>query len=124
MNVQEFILRNSDLLPPTNIRATSEDSNNNPAAGFIETTSAPWCTAENQGAPDREQIYVELSFTEKIVVEFLESTGLLHSWVSNFSIQYSQSESGDDFETYGVLETSQVCKCVCVCVDARTHSIQ
>ena len=52
--------------------------------------------------------HVELIFTEPIVVEFLESAGQLDTWVSNFSIQYSQTESGDDFVTYGVLENSQV----------------
>lgn len=113
MNVQEFILRNDELLPPGNIQATSEDSNNNPATGFTDTTSAPWCTAEEEGTSEN---YVELTFTEQVVAEFLESTGLLNSWVSNFSIQYSQSESGEDFKTYGVLENPQVCIFVCVCV--------
>ena len=93
---------------------------NNPVAGFIETTSAPWCTAQGEGIQERMN-YVELTFTERIVVEFLESTGLLESWVSNFSIQYSQSESGEDFITYGVLEAPQVYAYLCVCA---FHSIK
>lgn len=85
----------------------SEDSNNNPATGFVDTTSVPWCTAQGQGAAQVGS-HVELIFTESIVVEFLKSAGLTNTWVSNFSIQYSQTENGDDFMTYGVLEPSQV----------------
>lgn len=106
VNVQEFILRNATLLPPTNIQATSEDTLNNPAMGFIQTTSPPWCTAEGEGTS--QEHHVELTFTEPIVVEFLQSSGLLQSFVSNFSIQYSLSVTGDDFKTYGVLEAHQV----------------
>ena len=85
----------------------SEDSTNNPARGFVDTTSSPWCTAEGQGAAQLGN-HVELTFTESIVVEFFKSEGQLDTWVSNFSIQYSQTESGDNFMTYGVLEPSQV----------------
>ncbi len=107
VNSQEFILRNRDILPVENIRTTSEDSTNNPASGFIDTTSSPWCTAQNQGTAEVGH-HVELIFTESIVVEFFKSAGLIGTWVSNFSIQYSQTVSGDDFITYGVLEASQV----------------
>ena len=110
MNGQDFILRNRDILPLANIRVTSEDARNNPATGFIDTTTAPWCTANNQGSAQIGN-HVELVFTESIVVEFFQSQGLINTHVSNFSIQYSQSESGDDFATYGVLESSQVYKC-------------
>lgn len=73
----------------------------------MDTTTVPWCTALDQGMAEVGN-HVELRFTEPIVVEFLKSAGLLDTWVSNFSIQYSQTDSGDDFMTYGVLEPSQV----------------
>ena len=87
----------------------TEDSNNNPARGFVDTTSSPWCTAQDQGAAQLGN-HVELTFTESIVVEFFKSEGQLDTWVSNFSIQYSLTESGDNFMKYGVLEPSQVTK--------------
>lgn len=107
VNTQEFILRNANLLPETNIEATSEDAINSPAVGFVDTNTAPWCTDHNDGLPGQSN-HIVLTFTEPIVLSFFESKGTLQSWVSNFSIQYSLTESGDDFMTYGVLETPQV----------------
>ena len=115
VNVQQFILRDASLLPRANVIATSEDATNNPGTNFIETTSPPWCTAEGEGVNGRRN-YVELTFTEQIVVEFFESSGLLESWVSNFSIEYSQTVSGEDFVAYGVLETPQVFTYLYVCI--------
>lgn len=89
------------------ITATSEDATNNPATGFVDANSPPWCSSGDEGTSEQGD-YVDLAFSEMVVVEFIESTGLIDSWVSNFSIKYSLSESGDDFMTYGVLETSQV----------------
>ena len=85
----------------------SEDSSNNPSQGFVDTASSIWCTAEGQGSAQLGS-HVELIFTEPIVVEFFKSEGQIDTWVSNFSIQYSTTESGDDFMKYGVLEPSQV----------------
>ena len=107
VNSQDYILGNRDILPFENIMTPSEDPNNNPSQGFVDTSSSPWCTAENQGTAQLGN-HVELTFTEQIVVEFLKSEGQLNTWVSNFSIQYSTTESGDDFMKYGVLEPSQV----------------
>ena len=85
----------------------TEDTNNNPARGFVDTSSGLWCTAQGQGAAQLGN-HVELTFTEPIVVEFFKSEGQFETWVSNFSIQYSLTESGDNFMKYGVLEPSQV----------------
>ena len=107
MNSQDYILGNRDILPFENIIAPSEDSNNNPSQGFVDTTSSVWCTAEGQGAAALGN-YIELIFTESVVVEFLKSEGRIDTWVSNFSIHYSLTESGDNFMKYGVLKPSQV----------------
>lgn len=106
VNSQDYILGNRDILPFTNIMTPSEDSSNNPSQGFVDTASSIWCTAEGQGSAQLGS-HVELIFTEPIVVEFFKSEGQIDTWVSNFSIQYSTTESGDDFMKYGVLEPSQ-----------------
>ena len=85
----------------------TEDMSNNPASGFVDTTTSIWCTARGQGAAQLGN-HVELAFTESIVIEFFKSEGQLETWISNFSIQYSLTESGDNFMKYGVLESSQV----------------
>ena len=105
VNTQNFFLRSGDA--SVTVAATSEDAANNPATGFVDANTPVWCTAEGEGIPERRN-YIDLTFSETVVIEFIESTGLLESWVSNFSIQYSTSASGDDFMPYGVLETSQV----------------
>ena len=42
------------------------------------------------------------------MIHFLESGGFFNGFVNNFTIEYSMSDSGDDFEAYGVLEKPQV----------------
>jgi hypothetical protein len=107
VNAQDYILGDRAILPFENIMTPSEDSSNNPTSGFVDTGSTPWCTAQNEGAAQLGR-HVELTFTESIVVEFFKSEGMINTWISNFSIQYSLTESGDNFTRYGVLEPSQV----------------
>ncbi len=55
--------------------------------------------------------YLELSFTEPVVLGLLISGGLISSYVSNFSISYSaSSESQADLQPYGAVQTPQVCE--------------
>ena len=106
VNSQRFISTDTNLLPTTNIRASSEDALFNPVANFIEPSSSPWCTAEEEG--EMAGHFVELTFTEPIVVQLLQSSGFVNGYVSNFTILYSMSATEDDFKAYGILEESQV----------------
>lgn len=54
--------------------------------------------------------YLELTFTEPIVISMLMSGGQVSSFVNNFTIAYSLSTSGEDFQTYGLLKDEQVCR--------------
>lgn len=52
--------------------------------------------------------YVELTFEEPVVIASLMSGGFIRWYVNNFTVQYSLSESGEDFQVYGALQATQV----------------
>ncbi len=106
-DAQSFISQNRELLPIANVRSTSEYTGFNPTEYFILDSSA-WCNS-----PDMLNFvgqYVELTFTEPVVIALLMSSGFVSSFVNNFTISYSMSASGEDFQTYGQLKEEQVCR--------------
>lgn len=108
VNNQKFLSTDQSLLPPANIQATSEDTLFNPVENFIAPDSPPWCTAENEGTMPGHSI--ELTFTEPVVIELLQSSGFFNGYVNNFTILYTMSVTENDFNSYGILEQSQVCR--------------
>lgn len=105
INRQRFVSMDLSLLPISNVETSSEDTGFNPTSNFVSLTTPPWCTAEGQGRNPGH--HVNLTFTEPVVIHFLESGGFFNGFVNNFTIEYSMSDSGDDFEAYGVLEKPQ-----------------
>ena len=106
VNGQAYISNDEILLPPENIISSSADPAF-PATNFnnIQNGDPSWCA--NLGENIFEQ-QVELRFTEPVVLASLMSGGFVTNFVNNFTLQYSLSEAGDDFETYGVLQPTQV----------------
>ena len=103
---QRFLSLNRELLPLENVRSTSDDAPFNPTTGFVDGT-APWCNGRDM--LNFVGQYVEVTFTEPIVIALLMSSGLQSNFVNNFTISYSMSTSGEDFQTYGLLQDEQVC---------------
>lgn len=69
--------------------------------------TAPWCTSPTATVTGQ---YVEVNFTEPVVIAMLMSGGFVTSYVSNFNVYYSMSSTGDDFLPYGALKATQVCE--------------
>lgn len=107
VNSQSFISTSRTLLPLENIQSTSESSFN-PTTNFVNRgdEESPWCTAPNLFTVVGE--YVELNFTEPVVVGLLMSGGFVSTYVSNFTVHYTMSSTGDDYEVYGSLHPTQV----------------
>lgn len=107
MNSQSFISTSRTLLPLENIRSTSE-SLFNPTPNFVNRgdAEAPWCTAAN--LPTIEGEYVELNFTEPVVVGMLMSGGFVSAYVNNFTFHFTMSSTEDNFEAYGPPMPTQV----------------
>ena len=108
VNNQTFISTMMHLLPVENIRSTSE-SQFYPTPNFINRgdNQLPWCTEPQ--LPTVTGQYVELNFTEPVVVGLIMSGGDVIRYVKNFTFQYTMSNTGEDnFETYGTSESAQV----------------
>jgi hypothetical protein len=65
-----------------------------------------WCTAPNLSTIVGQ--YVELNFTEPVVIGLLMSGGFTSVYVNNFTVHYTMSSTGDDYVAYGTLEPTQV----------------
>lgn len=109
VNSQKFLSIDRDLLPESNVRASSEDTSFNPVENFITSdsqTNPPWCTEPD--VTDPQDHYVEVNFTEPVVITFLESSGFFNGFVSKFIIEYVSVDDPNDRHLYGVLESPQV----------------
>lgn len=106
VNNQEFISINRELLPTSNVRATSEDTAFNPVENLIThdaQDNPPWCSAIDIGTVSGH--YVEINYTEPVVITLLESSGFYNGFVSNFTIEYGSLEG--DLELYTVNRSPQ-----------------
>lgn len=106
VNGQSYISIDRSLLPLENIISSSVNF------GFqtsdfinIQNGDPSWCADLSESIIDQ---YVELRFTEPVVLASLMSGGFVTNFVNNFTLQYSLSEDGDDFQVYGVLQPTQV----------------
>lgn len=106
VNSQSFISTDRTLLPIGNIVSTSE-SGSNPTANFVNigNVEPAWCT---DGADTVIGQYVELNFTEPVVIALLMSSGFTSVFVNNFTILFTMSSTGEDFQPYGILKSPQV----------------
>ena len=87
------------------MQASSEDATFNPVENFVDVSSPPWCTAEeNATLPGH---YVDLNFTKPIVLTYVKSGGFVNGYVDNFTIGHTMSAEGEDFTVYGVTEVRQ-----------------
>ena len=110
MNTQQFLSFDRDLLPLTNVRATSEDTGFNDVENLIKYASLnnpPWCSAVD--TPSVAGHYVEVNFTEPVVLTMVESSGYADGYVSNFAIAYGMLEG--DLQSYITNGVAQVCVC-------------
>ena len=109
VNSQSFISTNRNLLPIENIMSTSE-SGSNPTANFVNIGNAEpaWCTGGSADTVVGQ--YVELNFTEPVVIALLMSGGFTSVFVNNFTIHSTMSSTGEDFQPYGILKNPQVCR--------------
>lgn len=109
MNNQRFLSIDRDLLPIVNVRASSEDADFNPVQNFITSDSqnnSPWCTKPRVNNP-REH-FVEVTFTEPVVLTLLESSGFVNGYVNNFMLEYTSLENSSDVQLYSVINSPQV----------------
>ncbi len=65
----------------------------------------PWCSAGD--TPNVEGHYVEVNFTEPVVLTLVESSGYANGYVSNFAIEYGMLEG--DLQPYTMNGIAQVC---------------
>lgn len=111
VNNQKFLSIDRDLLPINNVRATSEDTLFNPTENFITSSAEsnpPWCSAINIGDINPQDHFVEVNFTEPVVITLLESSGLVNGYVNNFMIEYVSLDDPNEVHLYGVTELPQV----------------
>ena len=109
VNDQKFLSIDRGLLPVSNVRATSEDTLFNPVENFITSdiqSNPPWCSATNIEHPNVH--FVEVNFTEPVVITLLESSGLVDGFVNNFMIEYVSLDDSSDVQLYGFTESPQV----------------
>ena len=104
LRTQQLISKNKTLLPDENVQASSEDTLN-PVENFLMYSNHPWCTAEEDGSHPGH--FIDLNFTEPIVLTYVESDGFINGYVDNFTIEYTQLAEGDHFNTYGVTDDQQ-----------------
>lgn len=109
VNSLQFLSFNRTLLPLGNVRASSEDAVSNPIQLFVEQYSQPWCSAVNDGS--NPNLHINFTFSEPVVITFLQSNGFFNAFVDRFSMQYALGEEGEDFMPYGVLQDQQVPQC-------------
>lgn len=106
VNSLQFLSFNRTLLPLDRVHASSEDAVSNPIELFVEQYSQPWCSEVNEG--NNPNLHINFTFTEPVVITFLQSNGFFNAFVDKFSIQYALGEEGEDFMPYGVVQAQQV----------------
>ena len=107
VNKLQFLSYSNALLPRENVQASSEDEEYNPLGNFItDQTTQPWCS--DLYTVNTENLHINLTFTEPVVIAFLESSGYYNAYVNSFSFQHAMGTEGDALMPYGVLEESQV----------------
>lgn len=115
LRTQQLISKNRTLLPEENVQASSEDTFN-PVENFLMYSSQdPWCTAEEDSSHPGH--FIDLNFTEPIVLTYVESDGFTNGYVNNFTIEYTLLPEGDHFNTYRVTDDQQAS------ADLTKHSI-
>ncbi len=107
VNTQEFVSFNRNLLPLSNVRATSEDTGFNHAEDLVKYSSQdnpPWCSeADITMVTDH---HIELNFTEPVVLTLMESSGYYDGYVNSFAIEYGPLDG--ELSTYTVNGETQV----------------
>ena len=68
--------------------------------------AGPWCSDFNDA--HNPNLHINFTFTEPVVITFLQSSGYFNSFVDSFSIQYALEREGSVFRPYGVLQIPQV----------------
>lgn len=106
VNKLQFLSYNTTLLPRTNVKASSESETSNPLDHFITQYAEPWCSDFND--VDNPDLHINFTFTEPVVITFLQSSGFFNAFVDSFSIQHALGAEGGAFMPYGVLQVPQV----------------
>ena len=106
VNKLQFLSYNTTLLPRHNVQASSENAEMNTIDHFIKKSTEPWCS--EFGDALRPNLHINLTFTEPVVITFLESDGYYNSFVDKFSIQYALGSEAGVFMPYGFLQMPQV----------------
>jgi len=88
---QQFISENATLLPEGHVQASSEDATFNPGQNFVDASSPPWCTAQENAT--RPGHFIDLNFTEPIVLTYVKSSG--HTLANNLQEAYKEVTSFD-----------------------------
>lgn len=106
VNKLQFISYNTTLLPRNNVNASSENDLSNPLDHFIKQNAGPWCSDFND--VNNPNLHINFTFTEPVVITFLQSSGFYNAYVASFSLQYALGAEGETFMPYGVLQVPQV----------------
>ena len=84
---QKVISYDHRLLPPTNVVATSEDAEFNPASQLFGRNNVPfnlWCTVPDNGI----EHYINVTFGQPVVITGIVSSGFVNGYVNNFTVEY------------------------------------
>ena len=106
VNKLQFLSYNTTLLPRQNVQASSENAEMNTIDHFIMKSTEPWCS--EFGEVFSPNLHINLTFTEPVVITFLESDGFYNNFVDRFSIQYALGSEAGVFMPYGFLHMPQV----------------
>ena len=104
VNKLQFLSYNKTLLPRNNVQASSEELNT--LDHFITDSNEPWCS--DFGDAFNQNLHINFTFTEPVVVTFLQSNGFYNNFVDQFSVQYALGSEAEVFMPYGFLEVPQV----------------
>ena len=102
----QFLSYNATLLPPENVQASSENEGLNKIDHFTKQSTEPWCS--DFGDAFSPNLHINFTFTEPVVITFLESAGFYNNFVDSFSIQYALGTEGGVLMPYGFLQVPQV----------------
>lgn len=124
MNKLQFLSYNETLLPHQNVQASSENADMNTIDHFIKKSTEPWCS--NFGDAFSPNLHINMTFTEPVVITFLQSAGFYNNFVDQFSIQYALGSEADILMPYGFLQMPQVSVITAHCKefyrpDGRNH---
>ena len=106
VNKLQFLSYNTTLLPRANVRASSESQSSDLLDHFIMQDAGPWCSDFNDVY--NPNLHINFTFTEPVVITFLQSSGYFNAFVDSFSMQYALGREGGIFMPYGVLQVPQV----------------